>query len=149
MWRLNCGDENGEGKPGCCALHCLESQPDFKAQRSSLQEVLDTSKYIIEFYPKFHCQCNWLERYWAEVKRDVRATCDYSFSGLKERLPLALDNACPPDQTPTRIRRYFTRCYRYIDAYRRGIDGDSAYDEVVRKFVTRVEKAHRRLNFDE
>jgi hypothetical protein len=148
-WRLHCNDKNGNGNPPeCCAYHCLANQPDFRNQKSALKETLDNHGMILEFYPKFHCECIWIERYWADVKRDVRANCDYT-SGLKEGLPLALDRASPANQVPTRIRRYYRRCWRYIEAYSKGMDADGAYNQVVKKFVNRVEKSHRRLNADE
>jgi hypothetical protein len=148
-WRLKCGSNGDEGSTECCAQHCLANQPDFKAQQSALHEILYLYRYILEFYPKFHCECNWIERYWADVKRDVRSNCDYTFAGLKNRLPIALDAASPDDQIPTKIRRYYHRCWRYIEAYRNGKNADGAYDEVVGGFVSRVESSHRRLHADE
>jgi hypothetical protein len=154
-WRLDCNNRNGKGNPPeCCAHHCLADQADFKRQKSALQETLDQypvnqHRMILEFYPKFHCECNWIERFWSDVKRDVRSNCDYTFAGLKEHLPVALDNASPADEIPTRIRRYYKRCWKYIEAYSNGKDANGAYEEVVKKFVNRVETSHRRLNLHE
>lgn len=129
-WRLRCENNDSSSNPECCAQHCLALQDDFKFQRSALQEVLLRHSLLFDLYPKFHCECNWIERYWADLKREVRRRCDYSFSGLKQHLPIALDNASPPGQPPTKIRRYFKRCMRYIEAHGKGMDAWAADEEV-------------------
>lgn len=74
LWRdgllLKCakGDHTSDA---CCAARTLINQPDFKAQRPALLEFLEEKGHLVEFYPKFHCECNWLERYWGTVKRAV------------------------------------------------------------------------------
>ena len=52
----------------CCAVHILQDEPDFKAQKSALHEVLHAAGHIYELYPKFHCETNWIERYWGQAK---------------------------------------------------------------------------------
>lgn len=121
-WRLDCGadipilpDISAETRTlVCCARHCLASQPDFRFQRSALQETLLKHKLMFDLYPRLHCESNVIERYWADVKREVRANCDYTYKGLQAHLPLALDKASPPTGPPTQKRKYFKRCKRYI-----------------------------------
>ena len=43
-------------------------------------------------YVKFHCECNFIEKYWGAVKQVATERCDYSFAGLKESLPSFLDS---------------------------------------------------------
>ncbi|KAG0184071.1 hypothetical protein DFQ28_000188, partial [Apophysomyces sp. BC1034] len=81
-------------------------------------------------------------RYWADAKRDVRKHCDYTYKGLQERLPIALDNASPPGNIPVKIRKYYSRCIRYIEAYKVGMDAWAA-DEEVTEFTTRKSTSHR------
>jgi hypothetical protein len=57
-----------------------------------------------------------------------------------------LDKASLQGEVPTKIRRYFKRCMRYIEAYNQGMDAEGAYSAVVGKFVERTEGSHRRLN---
>ncbi len=47
----------------CCARQILSLQPDFLEQRSALEERITGSGHIFEQYPKFHCECNFIERY--------------------------------------------------------------------------------------
>lgn len=76
-WRLDCGADIPTLT--CCARHCLASQEDFRYQRSGHHETLLNHRLMFDLYSKFHCECNWIERYWADVKREVRANCDYTF----------------------------------------------------------------------
>ncbi|KIJ42839.1 hypothetical protein M422DRAFT_142584, partial [Sphaerobolus stellatus SS14] len=39
----------------CCAKRILELQPDFKEQKSLVQEVIEECGHICIFLPKFHC----------------------------------------------------------------------------------------------
>lgn len=86
--RLCKGDGCRDSNPRCCAVRVLEAQPDFQDQKSLLQEITEEEGMIFEMYPKFHCECNWIERVWAEMKRITREEYDYSFASLKERVPL-------------------------------------------------------------
>ena len=57
--------------PGCvdCCCQCLLfSQLDFIAQKSQLKEYITSRGHIFNFYPKFHCELNFIEQYWGAVK---------------------------------------------------------------------------------
>ncbi|UZO11120.1 uncharacterized protein OCT59_002694 [Rhizophagus irregularis] len=53
----------------CCARRIMSLQPDFCEQRSILEEAIIKAGHIFERYPKFHCECNFIERYWGFAKR--------------------------------------------------------------------------------
>jgi len=74
----------------CCAKRILELQPDFKSQKSLVQEVIEAAGHLCIFLPKFHCELNYIEFFWGAVKRWLRENCDYTFPGLQENLPKAL-----------------------------------------------------------
>ena len=57
---------NPEG--GCCARRVLEAERDFRDQKGRLQEEVEALGYRILFYPKFHCELNFIERYWCQAK---------------------------------------------------------------------------------
>ena len=53
----------------CCAKQILQQQPDFKAQKSLVQEVIEAAGHICVILPKFHCELNFIEYFWGVVKR--------------------------------------------------------------------------------
>jgi hypothetical protein len=98
------------------AREILGNQPDFANQKEWLQETVlddDDSGLAIIFYPKFHCEFNFIELYWGYVKRFLRCNCNYTWEGLKEMLPKALE-----DVSLVSIRKFARKCWRYMDAYR-------------------------------
>ena len=49
---------------GCCALRILEAD-DFKNGISFLVTIIQAAGHEVIFYPKFHCELNYIEYYWA------------------------------------------------------------------------------------
>ena len=90
--------------------------------------------HIFTLYPKFHCECNFIERYWGAAKRTARQKCEYSFKSLCEKLPSFLDGVALAV-----IRRFARQAWRYIDAYRQGKAGKLA------EFATTQYTSHRRI----
>ena len=41
----------------------MSKQPDFQGQRGRLQEEVEATGNLVIFYPKFHCELNFIERY--------------------------------------------------------------------------------------
>lgn len=128
------GNKDDE-RNSCCAERILGLQPDFKAQKSLLEEIATEEGQIIIFYPKFHCELNFIEMYWGACKRYARIHCDYTFRGLENIIHDALDSV--PLET---IRKYAWMAFRYMDAYRKGLKG-SAAEMAVKKY-----KSHRRIS---
>jgi len=118
----------------CCARTLLASQPDFQEQTSVIEETVKKRGHLVAFDPKFHCETNFIERYWAACKRLARQRCDYTFAHLRVQVPLILKEV--PLET---IRAFHRKAWRYIDAYHKGLEGPLA-EWVVKKY-----KSHRRL----
>ena len=70
--------------------------------------------------------------YWGAAKRYARMHCNYSWKGLRHVVPEALDSV-----SVKQIRRYARRSFRYMDAYRKGLNAKQA-EYAVRKY-----KSHR------
>ncbi len=56
------------GQTNCCCRRLLFTQPDFVAQKSQLEELIVSRGHICDFYPKYHCECNFIEMYWGAAK---------------------------------------------------------------------------------
>lgn len=72
----------------------------------------------VEFFPKFHCEFNWIERYWGNVKCNVRKRCDYTFKNLERTVPECLLDAV----SVLTLRKFARKSYRYIDRQREADD---------------------------
>jgi len=141
LWRdkLRMQCKGGCISNSCCAKRILEVQPDFKAQRSLVQEVIEEAGHLCLFLPKFHCELNYIEFFWGAVKRWLRDNCDYTFQGLQENLPKAM-KAVELDT----IRKWEHRMYRWMDAYRGGLSACDAQFKV-KAFSSRKYTSHRRV----
>jgi hypothetical protein len=51
------------GRTDCCCQHILFLQPDFMVQKSQLEELIKSRGHICDFYPKYHCELNFIEQY--------------------------------------------------------------------------------------
>ena len=52
----------------CCCRHLLFNQPDFVGQKFKLQEFIESHSHLCDFYPKYHCELNFIEQYWGAAK---------------------------------------------------------------------------------
>ena len=57
-----------------------------------LGTVLLQAGHEVIFYPKFHCELNYIEYYWAALKRYTREHCKYSFSELEKTVLEAMNS---------------------------------------------------------
>ena len=55
----------------CCARHILAAQEDFRNQKPLLQEIIEGLGHKVIFYPKFHCELNYIEMYWEVTKQYI------------------------------------------------------------------------------
>lgn len=119
------------------AKEILRQQPDFMEQESLpwLREIAKAAGHIQTFFPKFHPELNFIERYWGLAKRYARARCGYTFEELEKIVPEALQSV--PLIT---IRRLHNHCYRYIEAYEKGTLLPHQVEWAVKKY-----SSHRRV----
>jgi hypothetical protein len=62
------------GKTDCCCRRVLFTQPDFINHKSHLEELITSRGHICDFYPKYHCELNFIEQYWGAAKLAYRST---------------------------------------------------------------------------
>jgi len=122
------------GDAPCCLEYLLSEQQDFKLQQNAIQELIISRGHYCIFLPKYHPELNFIERYWSRVKWYARQKCDRTIAGLKTVTDEALsEKACDL----ALIRRYSRTAWRWVDAYRRGLDG------VLACWAVRKSKCHR------
>ncbi|KAA8893418.1 hypothetical protein FN846DRAFT_914062 [Sphaerosporella brunnea] len=81
------------------------------SQRSRIEEIFEDAGHLVMFYPKFHCELNWIEYYWGAYKHYARKHCNYTLPGLIEAVPEALESV-----KPSLIFKYWRRTQRIIQA---------------------------------
>ena len=123
----------------CCAKRILELQPDFKGQKSLVQEVIEAAGHLCIILPNFHCELNFIEYFWGAVKRWLREHCDYTFVTLKANMPKALASV-----DTLVIRKWQNRMMRWMDAYRADLNAKDAQLRV-QAFSSKKYTSHRRV----
>ena len=61
------------GRTDCCCRRLLFSQQDFSNHKSQLQELIESRGHLCDFYPKYHCELNFIEQYWGAAKLRFRS----------------------------------------------------------------------------
>jgi len=82
----------------CCCWRLLFCQPDFMAQKSQLEEYITVRGHICDFYPKFHCELNFIEQYWGAAKYRYRSTQKTSDMDSMEKNVIACLDDVPIQQ---------------------------------------------------
>ncbi|CAG8780141.1 2667_t:CDS:2 [Cetraspora pellucida] len=119
----------------CCAQHLIANQPDFLNERGLIQQEIEKHGHKVIFYPKFHPELNYIETYWGAAKRHARENCDYTWKGLQENVPIALDSV------PVEMNRKYARLsYQWMDTYRKGLTGRAA------EYAVKKQRSHRSIS---
>ena len=151
----------------CCCARLLAVQPDFAAECSALQHVVEarititnaygcytSQRHKCLFLPKFHCELNWIERMWGASKQFCRANCMYSIQGLRDTVPLSLSQSLDDlpqagqqrsdlPVSPLYLQRRWARISRqYMAEYRKGVNGCDAI-RAVTGLRTKLHARHR------
>ena len=100
-----------------------------------MREIVESKGHRIIYYPKYHCELNYIENVWAYLKSYLRRNCTYNFKDLKALIPVALDEVIPIAV----FRRFARHCYRYMDGYEKGIEGP------LLEFASKKYSSHRAL----
>ncbi|KAF8583559.1 hypothetical protein K439DRAFT_1647177 [Ramaria rubella] len=93
----------------CCCQWLLFTQQNFCSQKSQLEEYITSCGHICDFYPKFHCELNFIKQYWGAAKLQYQNVV-----------------GCLNDVSTDQILRYANCSACFMDAYRKGLDGVQA-----------------------
>lgn len=91
-----------QSSTNCCCKRALYNQPDFAAQKSALQKLVESRGFTLLLLPKFHCELNPIEQCWGASKRAFRSYgISKSMPEMKSNIIKSLDSI-----EPAQIRRY-------------------------------------------
>jgi hypothetical protein len=77
----------------CCCRRLLFSQPDFINQKSQVQELVESRGHLCDFYPKYHCELNFIEQYWGAAKLRFRSMARAAtLEEMEKQVISSLDN---------------------------------------------------------
>ncbi|KAG2335897.1 hypothetical protein BDR05DRAFT_897530 [Suillus weaverae] len=110
----------------------LSLQEDFATEKPMIQHYIESHGHVCMFLPKFHCKLNPIKLLWGYAKYRYRKASDGKFTTVKVLVPQCLDMC----ETLT-IHWFFCKMWRYMDAYRKGLDSHQT------AFVVRKYKSHR------
>jgi hypothetical protein len=86
----------------------ISLQPDFNKQKSQLEELIVSRGHVCLFFPKFHCELNFIELFWAhcQVKYLIREKCEYNLASLLTAIPESMDALSRDLPLPQRLQRH-------------------------------------------
>lgn len=113
----------------CCARWVLSQQQDFLEQEEWLTEECKKQGFTVIFYPKYHCELNFIESVWGWLKSYHRRRCSYKYDTLKSELPVTIAEKIPLSF----IRRAERSALRFMSGYRQGFEGP-VLDYTMRKY---------------
>jgi hypothetical protein len=110
------------GATQCCCHRILFNEPDFVSQKSNLEEHCEKRGYQVIFFPKYHCELNFIEMCWGFAKRIYR-----EFPDSTKEADLIVNMVRALESIPVELMRKFARrADRFMDAYRKGLTGHQA-----------------------
>ncbi len=123
-----------DGEHTCCLRALAASQPDFKSQKSRLEELIHSRGHLCIFSPKFHPELSHIEYRWGALKRYCRANCGYSIRALRKTIPRGLDSISNKFTWET-----WARTERAAQAYREKKQFGT------KEYIKKVYRSHRRV----
>jgi len=80
------------GRSNCCCWCLLFTQPNFCSQGSQLEEYITARGHICDFYPKYHCELNFIEQYWGAAKMYRISPRTTNITEMERNMLACLDN---------------------------------------------------------
>jgi len=123
----------------CCAKYVLSQETDFLEQLEWLESEVVKLGFKIIFYPKYHCELNFIEKIWGFLKCYHRRICNYSYQDLINE-DRGLANTMLHILPISTVRKFSRHCFRFMDAYRQpGLEGPLA-DYAMKRY-----SSHRKI----
>ncbi len=100
----------------CYSRALLQSQLNSKNQEGWLQEKIEAAGHDVIFYPKFHCELNFIERFLCAANYYTRENCSYTIEGLRKNIPEAFKSI-----SSATINRHDKLCCKVTITYNGGL----------------------------
>ena len=97
-------------------------------------KTIDDVNHSLIFYPKFHCELDFIELVWGFLKSKLKRQCSFSFKDLEQKLSLEMNNI-----PVAFVRRANRHCFRFMSGYRNGLSG-CLLDYAMKKY-----RGHRQI----
>ena len=124
----------------CCCSNVLSNQPDFKAQKTALEELFTAKGHICRMLPKMHPELNPIESYWSMMKVNLRENCGYTIGELRKNTPSAIDSV-----PIASIRRHFRRANRFSSMYNDEAEAGVPMPFKIREYTMKKYSRHRQV----
>lgn len=93
-----------KGARRCCCRRMLFNEPDFVAKESLLEAVCKARSFRAIFFPKFHCELNFIEQCWGYSKRiywqfpasSTEADLEKNVTAALDSIPIESMRRCVP-----------------------------------------------------
>lgn len=99
-----------------------------------MQEEIEARHHKVIFYLKFHCDLNFIERFWCSAKHFARENCSYFLESLRNNVLRAIHSV-----SSKTIDRYHQKYERLISAYADGLTYGTE------EFTKRAYNSHRKV----
>ncbi|OAX38434.1 hypothetical protein K503DRAFT_850003 [Rhizopogon vinicolor AM-OR11-026] len=117
----------------CCCRSILYNEPYFVNVGSLLEIACEARGFRVIFFPKIHCELNFIEQCWGYSKRVYRelpvsskeADFERNFLAVLESIPLFVGKYIF-GSILLNIDPFDTRSLRFMDAYHKGLNGKQA-----------------------
>ena len=96
--------------------------------------------FCIDYYPKYHCEFNYIEMFWGAAKAWSRANCTFNFNDHVRLVPKALDSV-----SLTKIKKFARKSYRYMDAYHITSSGGNSLTCKQIEYAIKRYRGHRKI----
>ncbi|KAF8587995.1 hypothetical protein K439DRAFT_1645670 [Ramaria rubella] len=104
----------------CCCRRLLFNQPDFASQKPAIVELIESHGHIAFFYPKFHCELNFIEQCWGAAKYQYQMLpLTENEAAMEKNVGMCLDGV-------DLLKVFANRSARFTHAYQQGLNGTQA-----------------------
>ncbi|KAF8587993.1 hypothetical protein K439DRAFT_1645669 [Ramaria rubella] len=113
----------------CCCRRLLFNQPDFASQKPAIVELIESHGHIAFFYPKFHCELNFIEQCWGAAKYQYQMLpLTENEAAMEKNVGMCLDGVDLLKHSVVLIifNRFANRSARFTHAYQQGLNGTQA-----------------------